>query len=246
MPRHVALVPAAGSGTRFAANLPKQYVPLLGRPVLFHSLRALLATPIEQVFVLLAPDDTIWQRFDWSELGSRVQPLYCGGETRAETVLAGLSVAAKQLRANDWVLVHDAARPCLSAELLQRLISSLSGDDVGGLLAVPVADTIKRADGWQRVQSTEPRESLWQAQTPQMFRFDVLKRALESAPAGVATDEAWAVERLDLKPRLVKSDLSNLKITYPDDLRLAELILRMPRASQDDQSASVLMAGEVK
>ena len=130
-----------------------------------------------------------------------------------------------QLQAQDWVLVHDAARPCLTQAHLDTLIAELAEDEVGGLLAVPVADTLKRADATARVIATEPRENLWQAQTPQMFRYALLVRALEALGTDTPTDEARAVEHLDYKPKLVACDASNLKVTYAQDLRLAALIL---------------------
>jgi 2-C-methyl-D-erythritol 4-phosphate cytidylyltransferase len=151
-----------------------------------------------------------------------LQPLFCGGQTRAESVLNGL--LASELEPEDWVLVHDAARPCLSAQQLAGLLAELRDDEVGGLLAVPVADTLKRADAKQRVAHTESREGLWQAQTPQMFRTGLLVQALETARN--VTDEASAVEALGLLPKLVSSDSSNFKVTYPQDMQLAELLLQ--------------------
>jgi 2-C-methyl-D-erythritol 4-phosphate cytidylyltransferase len=227
MPRVIALVPAAGTGTRFGAGTPKQYATLLGQPLLHHVL-SVLAThaAIEQVIVALAPGDTHWNRYAWQAFAPKLRALFCGGETRAESVSNALAYLAAELKPNDWILVHDAARPCLKPELLDRLIGELRDDDVGGLLAVPMTDTLKRADGWQRVESTEPRERLWRAQTPQMFRYGVLQQALAAAPAGVPSDESWAVEKLGLKPRLVHGDITNLKVTFPDDIAVAERLLR--------------------
>jgi len=217
-----ALVPAAGSGSRVGHELPKQYIPLAGQPMIYHALATLCANPeITTVFVVLAPDDMQWRNYNWSKFGEKLQPLFCGGQTRAESVLNGL--LASELEPEDWVLVHDAARPCLSAQQLARLLDELRNDEVGGLLAVPVADTLKRADAMQRVACTESRVGLWQAQTPQMFRTGLLVQALERSPGG--TDEASAVEALGLYPRLVSSDSSNFKVTYPQDLQLAELLL---------------------
>jgi len=217
-----ALVPAAGSGSRMGHELPKQYMALAGQPMIYHALATLCANPeITTVFVVLAPDDAHWRTYDWSKFGEKLQALFCGGQTRAESVLNGL--LASELELDDWVLVHDAARPCLSAQQLARLLDELRNDDVGGLLAVPVADTLKRADAMQRVACTESRVGLWQAQTPQMFRTGLLVQALESAPS--VTDEASAVEALGLYPKLVNSDSSNFKVTYPQDLQMAELLL---------------------
>ncbi len=146
-----------------------------------------------------------------------MQVHYCGGQTRAETVLNGLNALKNTVDASDWVLVHDAARPGLTNRLLNQLISTLEQDDVGGLLALPLADTLKKADSESRVASTISREQLWQAQTPQMFKYANLKHALESFN-GHPTDEAEAIEALGLKPKLVTGELRNLKVTYPQDL----------------------------
>ena len=225
MPRHFAIVPAAGSGSRFGAEKPKQYLDLLGRPLIFHTLKALTACPdIERVWVVLAPDDPWWPRYDWSELGAKLETVRCGGATRAESVTNGLQAAAMVAADDDWVLVHDAARPCISAAMLDALFADLAQDPVGGILAVPVADTLKRADTEQRVAATEPRDVLWQAQTPQMFRYGLLGDALQKCRD--VTDEAGAVEALGLKPKLVRGDATNLKVTYPADLALAAMILR--------------------
>jgi len=203
-------------------ELPKQYMALAGRPMIYHALATLCANPeIATVFVVLAPDDAHWRRYDWTKFGDKLQPLFCGGLTRAESVLNGL--LASELELDDWVLVHDAARPCLSAQQLTRLLDELRNDEVGGLLAVPVADTLKRGDARQRVEYTESRAGLWQAQTPQMFRTGLLVQALENAPS--VTDEASAVEALGLSPKLVSSDTTNFKVTYPQDLHMAELLL---------------------
>ena len=225
MPHHYAIVPAAGSGARFGSEVPKQYLDLTGHPLIHHALAALCHfSRIDGVWVVLSPDDEWWSAYDWTNLGPKLHVVFCGGSTRAESVANGLAAAAGALSENDWVLVHDAARPCLSQEMLAALCDELAGDPVGGLLAVPVADTLKRADSEQRVDATEPRDGLWQAQTPQMFRSSVLRKALVEN-FGV-TDEASAIEAIGLKPRLVRSDSTNLKVTYPADLRLAALILQ--------------------
>lgn len=226
---YFALIPAGGGGTRMGAGVPKQYLPLAGRPLIRHAMEALLAVPaIVQIFVVVAPDDAHWDGFDWSGCGDRLCVLRCGGATRAESVTNGLRAMRKTAADDDWVLVHDAARPCLLPEQVERLIAEVGDDAAGGILAVPVADTLKRAhdpvsDG-VRIAATVPREGLWQAQTPQMFRYGLLREALEYAPA--VTDEASAVEALGLHPKLVAADARNLKVTWPLDLRLAEAILR--------------------
>jgi 2-C-methyl-D-erythritol 4-phosphate cytidylyltransferase len=225
MSRHFAIVPAAGSGSRFGSEKPKQYLSLLGRPLIFHTLAALVACPeIDRVWVVLSPDDTEWSRHDWSELGAKLETVRCGGATRADSVRNGLGAAAMVAADDDWILVHDAARPCLSLPMLAALTAELADDPVGGILAVPVADTLKRADADQRVAATEPRDGLWQAQTPQMFRYRRLVDAL--ARFSEVTDEAGAIEKMGLAPRLVRGDSTNLKVTYPADLALAGMILR--------------------
>jgi 2-C-methyl-D-erythritol 4-phosphate cytidylyltransferase len=227
MPRFFAVIPAAGSGSRLGSELPKQYLELAGRPLLEHSISRLTAEPlIEQVFVVLAPRDPHFGRFDWSRYGARLQPLFCGGETRAATVFNALLACRDAIAALDWVLVHDAARPCLGVTELERLMTELRDDETGGLLAIPVGDTLKRANREARVVQTEPRDNLWLAQTPQMFRYRLLLEALRVTDPTVATDEARAIETLGLKPRLVTGNASNIKITYPQDFQLAELILK--------------------
>lgn len=226
---YYALVPAAGAGARMGGERPKQYLSLLGQPLIWHALRSLCAAPvIRRVFVVLAAEDADWPAVAMAVLGPKLQVLRCGGAERADSVRNGLRAMAEQLGdiADDWVLVHDAARPCLSATLIDKLLQELANDAVGGLLATPVADTLKRADGALRSVATVPRAGLWQAQTPQMFRHGTLLQALTAANAQTVTDEASAVEMLGLMPRLVASDASNLKVTYPADLRLAEAILR--------------------
>lgn len=211
------------------SDCPKQYLPLAGRPVLWHTLATLSSvSAIGQVFVVLAALDAHWGRFDWSEFSGRLTVLRCGGATRAESVTNGLRAMRATAVPDDWVLVHDAARCCLTPAHVGKLIAEVGDDAVGGLLAVPVADTLKRghetiADG-VRVAATVARDELWQAQTPQMFRLGLLAEALEYAPR--VTDEASAIEALGLHPRLVAADATNLKVTYPLDLRLAEWILQ--------------------
>ena len=225
MPRYYALVPAAGNGARFGSETPKQYLQLAGQPMIHHALAALCRYEcIEQVWVVLSPGDEWWGAYDWSSLGPKLQVLYCGGATRAESVANGLQAVEDVLADDDWVLVHDAARPCLSQDMLAALCDELRDDPVGGLLAVPVADTLKRADAAQRVVATKSRDGLWQAQTPQMFRYGLLRRTLSGNAA--VTDEAGALEAAGYQPRLVRADATNLKVTFPADLRLAELVLR--------------------
>ncbi len=222
-----ALIPAAGTGSRMGAEIPKQYLPLAGKPLLYHALHSLCRhAAVERVFVVLTPGDTCFAAGDWQPFTSRVEPLYCGGNTRAASVFNGLMAANDEIDDADWVLVHDAVRPCLSIELLDRLIESVRGEETGGLLALPVVDTLKRGDGDSYVVRTEVRDNLWQAQTPQMFRYRLLLEALHATDPALATDEARAIEQLGLQPKLVRGDARNLKVTYPQDLKLAELILK--------------------
>ena len=216
------LIPAAGSGTRAASDSPKQYATLAGQPMLWHAIRAVCVPPVETVFVVLAPDDSAFAAHDWSAFDGRLEALYCGGETRRDSVFNGLLAA--QLQADDWVLVHDAARPCLPERDLKRLMDECGGDDVGGLLALPVADTVKRGMD-HRVVKTENRSELWLAQTPQMFRAGLLMQALQRA-RGPVTDEASAIEQIGLQPRLVQGSRENLKVTWPEDFAIAEALLR--------------------
>jgi len=224
-----ALIPAAGSGTRLAADVAKQYLSLAGRPMLWHAVRAVCVPPVESVFVVLAPGDNAFAAHDWSAFADKLEPLYCGGETRRDSVYNGLVAAMAALEADDWVLVHDAARPCLPRKDLEALIRETHNDEVGGILALPVAETVKKVAkdeaGAQRISRTEDRSQLWLAQTPQMFRAGLLMQALQRAK-GTPTDEAAAVEQLGLKPRLIAGSRENLKVTWPEDLAIAEGILK--------------------
>ena len=225
-----ALIPAAGSGSRMGGNVEKQYLPLNAVPMIAHAMMVLAREPrIAKIFVVLSPTDKRWNNYAWQGWEERIEVLRCGGATRAETVLNGLDAISKICAADDWMLVHDAARPCLPDEMLAKLLDEVAADPVGGLLAVPVADTLKRAAAESasgtRAEATVPRAGLWQAQTPQMFRHGTLVEALRAAGSDM-TDEASAIEQLGLQPRLVESDSRNLKVTYPQDLELAGLILR--------------------
>lgn len=224
MARFHVIIPAAGVGSRMGAGSPKQYLSLNGKPLIQHVIRVFdQSAKIDTINVILSADDTHWQNANM-RLSSKLQVHYCGGNTRAATVLNGLNAMQTQVAADDWVLVHDAARPGLSNLLLSHLIKTLEEDSVGGLLALPLADTLKRADDEQRVSATLPRNDLWQAQTPQMFRYATLKDALTKFN-GIPTDEAEAIEALGLKPKLVTGELRNLKVTYPQDLAVLTALL---------------------
>jgi len=204
-------------------ELPKQYIDLLGRPVIRHTVDALLAvTTLSAVWVVLSPDDVHWQHFDWPD-DPRLKVLRCGGASRAMSVANGLAQISACTSPESWVLVHDAARACVSSAQVAAMMDALADDPVGGLLAVPVADTLKRADADGRVAETIPRAGLWQAQTPQMFRLGVLGKAL--AAHSEVTDEAGAIEAIGLRPRLFASGATNFKITFPEDLAMAARLL---------------------
>ena len=229
MSKFIALIPAAGSGSRMNNELPKQYLSLNSRPMIYHAIHMLFHSQfITRILAVLAPNDDEWFKYDWSEFSEKLIVLNCGGITRAESVLNGLTAAEQKnlVNADDWILVHDAARPCLTSSQLEKLINELAEDKVGGLLAVPVADTLKRSDTENRITHTESRENLWQAQTPQMFRYDLLAKALHNATNIHITDYASAVEALGFHPKLVLGDTNNFKVTYPQDLALAELIIQ--------------------
>jgi 2-C-methyl-D-erythritol 4-phosphate cytidylyltransferase len=225
-PRRFALIPAAGSGMRFGGGFPKQYAPVGAVPLLRRAIDALNdSVVLEAVFVVLAPGDKLYAERVGDVRG--VQALYCGGATRAESVRNGLAVVGRHAAAEDWVLVHDAARPCIDVATLNRLLNELEDEPVGGLLAVPLSDALKRAESGAglRAVSTESRDGLWCAQTPQMFRYAILQHAFRNADCARIVDEAQAVEALGVKPRLVQGDPANIKVTYAEDIALAEAIL---------------------
>lgn len=221
------LVPCAGSGTRAGSNLPKQYVPLDGRPVVAHALAAFAAVRrIDSVLVVLAPDDAAFERLVAPE--PDVAIARCGGPTRADSVARGLdAMRARGAADDDWILVHDAARCLVRAEWVDALIDACLDDPVGGLLALPVADTLKAERGG-RVAATLDRRATWQAQTPQMFRLGMLRDALAHAGPEV-TDEAGALEAAGHAPLLVPGALENFKLTWPADFELAARLLRARR-----------------
>ncbi len=222
-PRLFALVPCAGVGERSGAEGPKQYALLAGRPLVAHTLAALAAVQrLTATLVVLSLGDT---QFEQQVPGFGGWVARVGGGTRAESVANGLNVLAERgAAAHDWVLVHDAARCLLRAAWVDALIDACRDDAVGGLLALPVADTLKaERDG--RVTATIDRRAMWQAQTPQMFRLGLLREALARGTDGI-TDEASAVEALGHAPKLVAAPLENFKLTYPADFELAEQLLK--------------------
>ena len=224
MSRHIALIPAAGVGARFGAGKPKQYVEINGQTVLQHTLAVFLAhAQIDHIAVVLSPEDDFFQ----TASNHKISVLKCGGETRAETVRNGLAALLQQGLAapHDNILVHDAARCCLPPEALSRLIQEAGGQAEGGILAVPVADTLKRADAAQHIGATVARAGLWQAQTPQLFQAALLQRALDVGDLSAITDEASAVEALGVQPLLVQGDSRNLKLTLPRDEYIVRLLL---------------------
>jgi len=226
MPKVFAMVLAAGQGTRIGDAVPKQYIPIAGKPMMFHSIEALAAVArIERLFVVLAPLDRHWAEHDWSALPDKIEAVFCGGARRSESVRNTLRFIEPRVAKDDWVLVHDAARPCIQTELVEQFLDEIGDDPVGGLLAMPLADTLKSADENQRVAATVPRLKLWRAQTPQMFRYDLLRRGLEKKPD--ATDESEAVETIGYSaPRLAQGENSNVKVTFAEDLQIAEMILQ--------------------
>jgi 2-C-methyl-D-erythritol 4-phosphate cytidylyltransferase len=223
----IALIPAAGTGTRLGDSLPKQYLDINGQPLIMYTLQALArVSRIEKIIVVLSPEDQHWRGLvandspAWKLLLTRVETINVGGKSRRDSVLNGLNAIEF---ADVWIMVHDAARPCIRSELIEQFIDELENDSVGGLLALPLSDTIKLDDGNLRVAKTLSRENIWRAQTPQMFKFELLKKALMASPN--ATDEAEAIEATGHQPKLVMGDSANLKVTYATDLKLAKMLL---------------------
>jgi 2-C-methyl-D-erythritol 4-phosphate cytidylyltransferase len=217
----IALIPAAGTGTRLGDSLPKQYLDINGQPLIVHTLQALArVSRIEKIIVVLSPEDQHWRGLvvndssAWAALSARVETINVGGKSRRDSVLNGLNAIEKT---DAWIMVHDAARPCIRSELIEQFIDELENDSIGGLLALPLSDTIKLDDGNLRVAKTLSRENIWRAQTPQMFKFDLLKKALIASPN--------ATEATGHQPKLVMGDSANLKVTYATDLKLAKMLL---------------------
>ncbi|MET0856778.1 MAG: 2-C-methyl-D-erythritol 4-phosphate cytidylyltransferase [Telluria sp.] len=223
-PRYFALIPAAGVGARMAAAGPKQYLQLAGKPMIRHTLDAFLSSErISHTFVVVSADDG---HIDAAAPRNGVSVLRCGGATRMESIRNSLHAMAESVRDDDWVLVHDAARPGLNGALIDKLIAEVGAHPVGGLLALPVVDTVKRRAGG--TVGTISRDGLWLAQTPQMFRFKLLRDALAAADAAAITDDASAVEAMGHAPMLVEGHPRNLKVTLPRDIEIAEMYLAAP------------------
>ena len=224
-PRYFALIPAAGVGTRMAAEVPKQYLPVGGKPMLRHTLDAFLSSElISHTFVVVSAGD---RHIDAVAPRDGVSVLRCGGGTRMESIRNALDAMSASVREGDWVLVHDAARPGLDRALIEKLIAEVGAHPVGGLLALPVVDTVKRTAAG--AVATVSRDGLWLAQTPQMFRYRLLSDALAAATdAAAITDDASAVEAMGHAPMLVEGHPRNLKVTLPQDIRIAEMYLAAP------------------
>jgi 2-C-methyl-D-erythritol 4-phosphate cytidylyltransferase len=231
--RLFALIPCAGTGSRSGSAMPKQYRTVAGRDLLHYSLAAFDAcSEFSQTLVVISPDDS---HFDARRFGGlRFAVRRCGGASRQASVFNGLNALAEfGARDDDWVLVHDAARPGITPALIRSLIGSVNGDAVGGIVALPLADTLKRVapdGGAARIGRTETRDGLWQAQTPQMFRIGMLRDAIARAQreGHDLTDEASAIEWLGHSPLLVQGNLRNFKVTYPEDFELADAFLSRP------------------
>ena len=228
-PRMHALIPCAGTGSSSGARIPKQYVDLAGQPMLWHTVAAFDACPqIDAILLVLAPDDAHGETLPLP--ADKLQRARVGGNSRAESVRNGLRQLRQQgVPDHDWVLVHDAARCLLTAAQIGQLITACVDDAVGGLLALPLPDTLKQQNADARVQATIPRADKWLAQTPQMFRLGLLLQALEHSlqrAPGAITDESSAIELAGLQPLLVQGSAWNFKVTYADDFALAEAVLQ--------------------
>jgi 2-C-methyl-D-erythritol 4-phosphate cytidylyltransferase len=226
MARYHVLIPGAGHGARMQSDTPKQYLMLNGKAILQHAIDIFEAMEqVASITIVVAKQDAFWQPALLAHC-RKTRVLECGGETRAASVLNGLQTMADQVAAEDWVLVHDAARPGIDQAMTERLINAISATEIGGLLALPLADTLKRADAHGLIDETIPRLQLWQAQTPQMFRHAELQQALSTHLHRQPTDEAQAMEWMGHKPKLVLGDLKNMKVTYPQDLTVVAALMQ--------------------
>jgi 2-C-methyl-D-erythritol 4-phosphate cytidylyltransferase len=229
-PRYWVVIPAAGVGKRMGADRPKQYLPLLGKCVIEQTLDCFIGhQAVAGIVVAISRDDGYWPDLPVSHDAHIVRAE--GGAERCHSVMNALDAMASMAHESDWVLVHDAARPCLTRGDLDKLIHELANDSTGGILAVPVRDTMKRGDGSGHIACTEDRNDLWHALTPQMFRYSLLRQALQQSLADgfAVTDEASAIEHAGLKPRLIEGRADNIKVTRPEDLPLAAYFLERNR-----------------
>ena len=220
-----AVIPAAGVGKRYSSDIPKQYLSLNGMPVLLHSINKFVKLDeIHEILVALNPDDKFWRKLNFSH--PKVKTIN-GGPERCNSVNSALEELSGRAENGDWILVHDAVRPCISDFDLNKIIEIVHDEDVGGLLACPILDTIKEVGDNLDVLKTIPREGLWSAMTPQIFRYELLKKALNAVlnSARSVTDEAKAIELIGLTPRIIEGDKTNIKITHPSDMVLAESII---------------------
>lgn len=218
------IIPAAGSGSRMGLDQPKHYLKIHKQTFIERVIRVFENIPlVDSIHIALKPKDDLWNTLNLS-LSSKVNVHYCGGESRAKTVLNTLETIKTHMNDSDWILVHDAARPGVQEKDVIHLIETLKNDPVGGLLAYPIADTIKKSDKEDRVIDSPLRDHLWQAQTPQMYRYKMLIDALKSFD-GIPTDESQAIERLGMKPKLIKGDFKNFKVTYQEDLSILEHLI---------------------
>jgi len=220
-----AIVPAAGSGSRFGGAIPKQYIDLEGIPIIVRTMNALISVEeISGIVVGISPTDKWWTKCAIDD--HRMIGAFLGGACRAETVLRGLEYLEPKVDKDDWVLVHDAARPCVRPADIRRVIAMRANGSGGALLGTPISETIKYANQYSQVERTISRSNLWLAQTPQIFPYTLLKDALVNSDLRTITDDSMAVEAIGYKPYVIPGDSSNIKITTNEDLKLARLIMR--------------------
>ena len=229
-PKYWAIVPAAGIGTRMGSKLPKQYLHLQKKAILQHTLERLTLPSIAGIVVCVAENDPYWKTLELPKSVIRVN----GGVERCHSVLNGLYKLKELAQADDWVLVHDAARPCVRQMDIEKLMTNLLHHPIGGLLAVPVRDTMKRVNHLEIIETVN-RDNLWHALTPQMFRLNALSKALQNVlnRGEIVTDEAQAMEKMGQRPILIEGHADNIKITHPQDLSLAELYLQQQAMKND-------------
>ena len=223
-----AIIPAAGCGKRMQSHIPKQYLEIAGKTILEHTLSIFIKHPLVQgIVVAISEEDAYWPEIQQHLQNLSNKPILIarGGKERKDSVLSALDFLYHHLNRDSWVLVHDAARPCLLSSDIDKLIHGFSDNEVGGLLGLPISDTLKRSNSNQQVEKTINREHMWRALTPQFFKLLTLTKALQSATNQEITDESSAIELLGLKPKLMVGDVNNIKITLPADLLQAEKFL---------------------